>query len=94
MMLADLAVKQADAAVKQASAHAAAANSALHAQEAADKKMETMRKIDLAERKEADHAQNSRDMLAHRVAVDAAELVLSNQALAVDKLTATAQPKG
>lgn len=92
MQQADLQVKQADAQVKQANAQAAVENLKLQQQEAQQKAQDALAKMQLQKQKELDHVNLEQAKLAHKVAVDAAELRLSIAAQQQDKLTAMAAP--
>jgi hypothetical protein len=89
---AHLAVLQADAAAKQAGAQAVSAKVELHRQEIAEKAHEHATKLQLDTQRTQGDLQLKQDALAHKVAVDAAEIVLEKQALAVGKLTGSAAP--
>lgn len=79
MQQAEIAMKQADAKVKEANAQAALASIELQKQEAAQKHAIEMAKINLETLKVQAELQLKQDMLAHKVAVDAAELTLEQQ---------------
>lgn len=92
MQQADLAVKHADAQVKLANAQAAAANSQLALQEAQNKQQDQLAKMQLETRRSMADIQLKQDQLAHKVAVDAAELQLQQEAAAAAKLSSMAEP--
>jgi hypothetical protein len=92
MMQAEIAMKQADAQAKQAAAQATAAQQQLAMAELQSKERIEMARLELEKMKLQMGTQIKVDTLAHKVAVDAVELQLQQQAQAQDKLTAEAQP--
>jgi len=89
---AEIAMKQADAQVKQANAQAA-----VLAQQNESKKLDQQFQLEMARmalegRKLDMELQLKQDALAHKVAVDAAEITLQQEAQQNDKLMAEAQP--
>ena len=92
MMLAELDVKKADAEVKRANAQAAVAKLQLDTQAMHTKAVEGQTRINLETTKATGQLQLEQDKLAHKIAVDAAEITLQQQAQANDKLAAEAMP--
>jgi hypothetical protein len=92
MMQADIAVKQADAKVKLANAQAAVMKLQQDAQQMQLEQQDKVAKFQLETRNADAKIQLEQDKLAHKVAVDAAEISLERAAQAVDKLTAVAAP--
>lgn len=92
MQQAEIAMKQADAAAKQATAQAAMKNLDLEMRRIELDHQQAMAKINLETLKVQSHLQLQEAQLAHKVAVDAAEISLQQDALEVDKLQAEAQP--
>lgn len=88
---AHLAVLQADAQVKVASAKATEAKTQLDAQQLQMKTQEALAKMQLQTTKATSDEQLKRDTLAHKVAVDAAEIGLEQEALAQGGAKLTAQ---
>jgi hypothetical protein len=92
MMQAEIAMKQADAKAKEAAAQATVMQQQLAMAELQSKERLEMARIQLEMAKLTSGNQIKHDQLAHKVAVDAVELQLQQQAQAMDKLTAEAQP--
>jgi hypothetical protein len=92
MEQADLQVKLADAAVKQANAVAAQQNVQLALYEAQAKVQDNLAKLHLQTQRSMADIQLHQDQLAHKVAVDAAEIQLAQIAAMQDKVSAMAQP--
>lgn len=92
MMEAELAVKQADAKVKLANAQAAVMKLNLDQQTTQQEAQERLAKFNLETANANSKMQLERDKLAHKIAVDAAEIALEKAAQAQDKLSAVAEP--
>lgn len=92
MHAAEVAMKQADAQAKQANAQAATMAQQNEAKKLDQQFQIEMARITLENRKLDADIQLKQDALAHKVAVDAAEVSLQQQAQAQDKLNAEAQP--
>ncbi len=92
MMMAELQVKQADAQVKQANAQAAVEKLKLDQQIAAMEAQEREQKLQQSAKAESDKIALERDKLAHKIAVDAAQLILQQDAARQAKMTAVAEP--
>lgn len=92
LQAAEVAMKQADAQVKQANARAAEANVQLAIQKLQSDERIAMAKLALEKLKITASITEKQDALAHKVAVDAAELAMQQEAQEQDKLTAEAMP--
>ena len=92
MMAAEVAMKQADAKVKQAQAEAAVQNVQLEAQKQQLQHSVEMAKLQLEMQRLQGELQLKQAELQHKIVVDAAEIRLQDEANAIDKLTASAQP--
>lgn len=92
MQQAEIQMKQADAQVKQANAQAALLAAQNEAKKLDQQFQLEMGRIAIETRKADAEIQLKRDEFAHKIAVDAAELQLQQQAQAQDKLMAEAQP--
>jgi len=89
---AEIQMKQADAQVKQANAQVAVVQAQAAAKKADNDFQLEMARLAMESRKLDMEFQLKRDQLAHKVAVDAAEITLQQDAQANDKLMAEAQP--
>lgn len=92
MHMADVAMKQADAAAKNASAQATLTAAQFQMAKLQSEERIALAKINLETLKVQSDIQLKQDALAHKVAVDAAEVQLQVEAQASDKLAAEAQP--
>lgn len=92
LQMAEVKMKEADAAVKQATAQATLKNIELEMQKNAAHHQVEMKKLELEMQKMGGELQLKQDQLAHKVAVDAAELAMQAQAQATDDLKAVAMP--
>ena len=92
MQQAEIAMKQADAAAKQATAQGVQNNFQLEMEKIQSQERITLAKINLETMKVQSGVQIKQAELAHKIAVDAAEIQLQEEAQANDKLMAEAQP--
>jgi hypothetical protein len=92
MQQAEIAMKQADAAAKQATAQGVQNNFQLEMEKIQSQERITLAKINLETMKVQSGIQVKQAELAHKIAVDAAEIQLQEEAQAQDKLQAEAQP--
>ena len=92
MHMAEVALKNADAALKQAQAQAIMAGIQNDKAALALKGQDAMAKMQMQTRNADEKLALEHDKLAHKVAVDAAEISLEQQAQAIGKLSAEAMP--